>query len=159
MLKSLFAASFLASGLAVGPATLIGEKGFPVFERLVNSPAFALTVTITIKSTAVDEEPGNADFVINVRLPTPSGEPAIASGDCPGAEYVLSEDTLLFDPYGEPDSCTGKFVEDMNTALAKVGIATRISSPIPLKWSADDNQLYVSIMEEVEIPFAGFVLA
>lgn len=149
MFKSFIAVSAFAVASAVGPADLIGSEGFPVFEQHLDTPAVKLDVRIVVKSGPSGDDAGTADFNISVTLP--GDEPVAAV--CPGAEYFFDDGAMTFDPYGEDESCTGRFRVALN---AKLGGAI-VPAPIPLTWTAATRTLSVSIVAPVDIPHAGFV--
>jgi hypothetical protein len=149
MFKSVIAAAAFALASAEGPADLIGSSGFPVFEQHMDTPAVKLDVKIVVKSAGTADAAGTSDFTINVTLPDGGN----VSADCPGAEYFFEDGAMLFDPYGEDESCTGSFRVGLNSKLG----GEIVPAPIPLTWDAAANSLSVNIVAPVVIPFKGFV--
>jgi hypothetical protein len=127
---------------------MIGSEGFPVFEQHMITPAVKLDVKIVVKSAATADVAGTADFSINVTLPDGGN----VASDCPAAEYFYEDGAMLFDPYGEDDSCTGRFRVGLNEKLG----GEIVPAPIPLTWDAAAKALSVNIVAPVVINHTGF---
>ena len=149
MIKLIISCVALAFVDAASPADLISEEGMPLFQLEI-SEGFQLSVSILVRSAPSDEDtPGYADFRISVALP---GTEAV-SADCLREPYFFDEGALVFDPYGDDDSCTGRYRLAINSMLGP----NLVKAPIPLMWDAADKSLTVSIGAEVAIPYVKHV--
>ena len=142
---------------AAAPADRITSTHYPAYSISKDAGHFKVNVSIVVKSPGSDEEPGLADFSIQVTFPGGT----VVGKVCADEEYLFEKQSMLFAPFeGEP-SCTLEFVQAMNAEFRAVMGATSetVKAPITLQYDMESDSLHFKAIGniDVEIPSVAAV--